>query len=158
MRVCPRHHSLIGKGSPRWQRNSSPSRAPKTGAQLRDDPEEREKMAKKANNPVKPPGRHKHRHTARRNNVQISSANRAWTSEAPSRRKYEILPKTRGLTHERSTTAHRNNVQIFQVRTRPQDRSPHSRRKCGNSAKSEAPVVAHIRARQQLPRTPKLHL
>ena len=62
---------------------------------------------------IKPPGRHKHRHTARRNNVQISSANRAWTSEEPSRRKYEILPKARGLTHERSTTAHRNNVQIF---------------------------------------------
>ena len=39
----------------------------------------------------------------RRNNVQISSANRAWTSEAPARRKYEILPKARGLTHERST-------------------------------------------------------
>ena len=32
-------------------------------------------MAKKAEKPVKPTGRHKHRHTARRNNVQISSAN-----------------------------------------------------------------------------------
>ena len=95
-------------------KNSSPSRAPKTGAQLRDDPEEREKMAKKAKNPVKPPGRHKHRHmTASRNNVQISSANCAWSSETPSRRKYEILPKASGLTHGRSTTAHRNNVQIF---------------------------------------------
>ena len=33
------------------------------------------KMAKRPKNPVKPPGRHKHRHTARRNNVLISSAN-----------------------------------------------------------------------------------
>ena len=32
-------------------KNSSPSRAPKTGAQLRDNPEEREKMAKKDKNP-----------------------------------------------------------------------------------------------------------
>ena len=72
-------------------------------------------MSKKAEKPVKPPGRHKHRHTARRNNVQISSANLAWTSEYSSRGKYEILPKARGLTHERSTnTAHRNNVQISQ--------------------------------------------
>ena len=94
-------------------KNSSPSKAPKNGAQLRENPEEREKRPKRPRNPVKPPGRHKHRHTARRNNVQISSANRAWTSEAPSRRKHEILPKARGLTHERSTTAHRNNVQIF---------------------------------------------
>ena len=34
-------------------------------------------------------------------------------SDEPSRRKYEILPKVRGLTQERSTTARRNNVQIF---------------------------------------------
>ena len=98
---------------PSMAKNSSPSRAPKNGAPLRENPEEREKKTKKAEKTVKPPGRHKHRHKARRNNVQISSANRAWTSEAPSRRKYEILPKARGLTHERSTTAHRNNVQIF---------------------------------------------
>ena len=32
-------------------KNSSPSRAPKTGAQLRDNLEEREKMAKKAEKP-----------------------------------------------------------------------------------------------------------
>ena len=32
-------------------------------------------MTKKAEKPVKPPGRHKHHHTARRNNVQISIAN-----------------------------------------------------------------------------------
>ena len=58
-------------------KNSSPSRAPKNGAQLRENPEEREKRPKRPKNPVKPPGRHKHRHAARRNNVQISSANRA---------------------------------------------------------------------------------
>ena len=94
-------------------KNSSPSRAPKNWRSTLGQPEEREKIAKRPKNPVKPPGRHKHRHTARRNNVQVSSANRAWTSEAPSRRNFEILPKAPGLTHERSTTAHRNNVQIF---------------------------------------------
>ena len=93
---------------PSMAKNSSPSRAPKNGAQLRENPEEREKRPQRPKNPIKPPGRHKHRHTARRNNVQIFSANRAWTSDEPSRRKYEILPKARGLT-----TAHRNNVQIF---------------------------------------------
>ena len=101
------------QGSPRRRRTLHRRGLRKTGAQLRDNPEEREKNGQRPKNPVKPHGRHKHRHTARRNNVQISSANRAWTSEAPSRRKYEILPKARGLTHERSTTAHRNNVQIF---------------------------------------------
>ena len=46
-------------------KNSSPSRAPKTGAQLRDNPEEREKCVKAAEKPS-------HRHmTACRNNVQI---------------------------------------------------------------------------------------
>ena len=89
---------------PSMAKNSSPSRAPKNGAQLRKNPEEREKRPKRPKNPIKPPGRHKHRHTARRNNVQISSANRPWTSEAPSRRKYEILPKARGLTHETNSS------------------------------------------------------
>ena len=52
-------------GEPSMAKKSSPSRAPKTGDQLRDNPEEREKCVKTAEN-------HSHRHmTASRNNVQI---------------------------------------------------------------------------------------
>ena len=40
-------------------KNSSPSRAPKNGAQLRENPGGARKKAKKAKNPFKPPGRHK---------------------------------------------------------------------------------------------------
>ena len=61
-------------------------------------------MAKKAEKPVKPPGRHKHRHTARRNNLQISSANlRVDIRVNLHEENMKILPKARGLTHERST-------------------------------------------------------
>ena len=62
-------------------KNSSPSRAPKNWRSTPGQPGGARKKAKKAEKPVKPPGRHKHHHTARRNNVQISSANQAWTSE-----------------------------------------------------------------------------
>ena len=98
---------------PSMAKNSSPSRAPKNGAQLRENPEEREKRPKRPKNPVKPPGRHKHRHTARRNNIQISSANRVRLPMNLHVENMKILPKARGLAHERSTTARRNNVQIF---------------------------------------------
>ena len=106
-------HCTNWHGSPRWQRTLRHRGFRKTGAQLQTTRRSAKKWPKSRKKPSNPPGRHKHRHTARRNNVQISSANRAWTSEAPSRGKYEILPKARGLTHERSTTARRNNVQIF---------------------------------------------
>ena len=62
-------------GSPRWQKTLRHRGLRKTGAQLWDNPKEREKWTKKAEKTVKSPGRHKHRHTARWNNVQISSAN-----------------------------------------------------------------------------------
>ena len=67
------------------------------------------KMAKKAEKPVKPPG-------AINLVGIIMSRFPVRTSRGPpsERRKYDILPKARGLTHERSTnTLHRNNGQIF---------------------------------------------
>ena len=52
MRVCPRHPSTNCAREPSTVTSSSPSRAPKTGAQLRDNPEEREKCVRAAEKPL----------------------------------------------------------------------------------------------------------
>ena len=95
-------------GSPRWQRTLRHRGPRKTVAQLQDNPEERERRPKRPKNPS-------NRLAAMNTAIQLVGTmsrfpvrtKRGHPSE-PSRRKYEIFPKARGLTHERSTnTAHR---------------------------------------------------
>ena len=88
-------------------KNSSPSRAPKNGAQLRENPEEREKR------PKTPSNRLAAINTAIKlmmkycPDFQCEAA--SGSPRTPSRRKYEILPKARRLTHDCQIQARRNN-------------------------------------------------
>ena len=100
-------------GSPRWQRTLRHRGPQKTGAQLRDNPEEREKRPKWPKNPS---NRLAAINTATQL-VGILSRFPVRTARGPPStlhvEKMKFFQKARGLTHERSTnTAHRNNVQI----------------------------------------------
>ena len=89
-------------------KNSSPSRAPKNGAQRQCELTEREKCrSSRQKKSSQPPGRHNHRHTARRNTVQTSSTNlRVDADHHAENMKFSQKLAVPG-------TAHRNNVQAF---------------------------------------------
>ena len=136
---------------PSMAKNSSPSRAPKNGAQLQENPEEREKRPKR---PKPPSSRLAAIKLMMKYCPDFQCEPARGSPRTPSRRKYEILPKPRRLTHDCQIQARRNNPNFkcelglrIGVHFHVENMEIHQ--------KSEATVVAHTRACQQLPRTPR---